>query len=173
MPPVSYSLFDLIELRSFSSLWYWVLVALTWARISQAPLGVPYDMVERARDSVQCGEDLLQITGLQVRRRRSHGARHGPFMAGVWAFVLSILIGLSFGYGSELAISVLLLAGPLALVQWMSQRAARDLAASGLDLDTVVARLRRLKRRTQAIALIAVFLTAVFGMYHNLATTVL
>ncbi|MEM8959665.1 MAG: component of SufBCD complex [Pseudomonadota bacterium] len=163
-----YSVLDLIDLRSFSSLWYWVLVALTWARVTQTPLGVPYDMVERAATSAAAGEDLLAMARIQVRRRRTMATRQGAFLVGLWAFLLSILIGLTFWYGSELAFSVLLLAAPLAWVNWMSQRAARDLAVTGPDVDIVRLRLRRLKRWIQAGALVTVFITAVVGMYYNL-----
>ncbi|MCR9086552.1 MAG: component of SufBCD complex [Rhodobacteraceae bacterium] len=166
-----YSVFDLIDLRSFSSLWYWVLVALTWARVTQAPLGVPYDMVERAGRSAAAGEDLLVMARLQVRRRRAMATRQGAVLVGLWAFVLSVLTGLTFWYGSELSFSLLLLAAPLAWVTWMTQRAARDLAATGPDVDAVRLRLRRLKRWIQAVALITVFITAVVGMYYNLVNS--
>lgn len=165
-----YSVLDLIDLRSFSSFWYWILVALTWARVTQAPLGVPYDMVERAGRSTAAGDDLLAMARIQVRRRRTLATRQGAVLVGLWAFFLSILIGLTFWYGSELAFSLLLVAGPLALVSWMSQRAARDLAATGPDLDAVCRRLRRLKRWVQAVALLTVFVTAAVGMYYNLVT---
>ena len=163
------SVFDLIELRSFSSLWYWVLMALTWARLTQAPLGIPYDLVEQAPSSSYAAEDLIATTGMQVRRRRSLSVRAQLVQVGVWAFVLTALMGLSFAYGSELALSVLLFAVPIALVQVVSARAARDLDNIGPDLDPLVRRLRRLKRSVQAIALVAVFVSAVIGMYHNLA----
>ena len=143
-------------------------MALTWARVTQAPLGVPYDMVERAGRSEAAGEDLLAMARIQVRRRRTIATRQGALLVGLWAFLLSVLIGLAFWYGSELAFSVLLVAAPLAWVNWMSQRAARDLISTGPDLEAVIARLRRLKRWIQAVALLTVFVTAVVGMYYNL-----
>jgi len=168
---VPLTVFDLIDLRSFSSLWYWVLVALTWARVAQAPLGIPYDMVTRAAPDAQSGEDLLAQTGIQLRRRNSPHSRQSQIMVGLWAFVITLLAALSLLYGSELALSLFLLVVPLALVQLLNGRAARDLIALGPDLESVVRRLRRLKRWTQVVALLAVFFTAVIGMFYNLTRT--
>lgn len=165
------TVFDLIDLRSFSSLWYWVLVALTWARVAQTPLGVPYDMVTRAAPGQQSGEDLLHETGIQLRRRHARHPKQSQIIVGLWACVITLLAALSIGYGSELALSLFLLAVPLALVQLMQSRAARDLIALGPDLEAVVKRLRRLKRWIQVLALIAVFVTAVVGMFYNLTRT--
>ncbi len=42
-------IFDLIDMRSFSNLWYWIALAVTWSSTSHWVLGVPFDMVLRAR----------------------------------------------------------------------------------------------------------------------------
>ena len=42
-------LFDLIDMRSFSNLWYWIALGVIWSSASHWVLGVPYDMINRAR----------------------------------------------------------------------------------------------------------------------------
>lgn len=162
---------DLIEFNSFANIWYWILVALTWARVTQVPMGVPYDLVLHADGSQTAAKDLIAITALQVRRRRVPDRRRGPWIVGVWAFLLTLLAGLGFYYGSVFAFSVLLIVAPLALISAMSQKAARDIDEIGPELEAIIRRLRRLKRWNQAIAMIAVFVTAVIGMVHNLANS--
>ncbi|MGJ8597444.1 MAG: hypothetical protein ACSHW3_16395, partial [Sulfitobacter sp.] len=43
------TLFELIDMRSFSNLWFWIVLAVVWSTTSHYGLGVPYDMVLRAK----------------------------------------------------------------------------------------------------------------------------
>jgi hypothetical protein len=43
------TLFEVIDMRSFSNLWYWIAIAVTWSTVSHWVLGVPFDMLQRAR----------------------------------------------------------------------------------------------------------------------------
>ena len=43
------AIFELIDMRSFSSLWFWILLAVTWSTASHWVIGVPYDLIQRAR----------------------------------------------------------------------------------------------------------------------------
>ncbi|MDO7630423.1 MAG: component of SufBCD complex, partial [Loktanella sp.] len=43
------AILQVIDLRSFSSLWYWLFIAIAWSTVSHWVLGVPYDMVQRAK----------------------------------------------------------------------------------------------------------------------------
>jgi hypothetical protein len=40
---------EVIDLRSFSNLWYWIVLAILWSSLSHWTLGVPYHIVTRAR----------------------------------------------------------------------------------------------------------------------------
>ena len=43
------SVFEVIDLRSFSNLWYWIGLAVFWSSVSHWILGVPYDSIMRAK----------------------------------------------------------------------------------------------------------------------------
>ena len=43
------TLFEMIDMRSFSNLWFWIALAVMWSTASHWVLGVPFDMVLRAR----------------------------------------------------------------------------------------------------------------------------
>lgn len=43
------TIFDLIDRGSFSSLWYWLALATGWSLVTWWGIGVPFDMVARAR----------------------------------------------------------------------------------------------------------------------------
>ena len=42
-------IFEVIDMRSFSNLWYWIMLAVIWSSTSHWVLGVPHDMFIRAR----------------------------------------------------------------------------------------------------------------------------
>lgn len=118
---MSLTLFDLISPAAFSSLWYWVVTALVWARMAQAPFGVPNDFFDRARQGDD--DELFVLIRLGVQRHLAVGERMGPVVVALWAFALSTLTGLAVVYRLELAQAVLLLAAPLALAQGSSPAA--------------------------------------------------
>jgi hypothetical protein len=162
------SLFDLVELRSFSSIWYWIVLAVFWARVSHAALGVPADLVRRARTGDdQARRDVELLLRLRSRRRLDDDFRVATFRVAAVFCLLTVLVGLGIIYGSELAQAILLIAAPYVLVGWLDGRLMRKLPA--LDTTQSVEALAAHRAWVQGIALCAVFVTAVWGTYHNLA----
>lgn len=164
------TVFEVIDMRSFSNLWFWIALAVLWSTTSHWVLGVPYDLVLRARrhggEALQDLEDLVRIyTGRLI---------YIAEVSGLWVlafacFVLSGLLVLGFVYGVELAQALFLLGFPMALVGLLSLRAARRIRAEARDAATLYRHLARHRFATQVIGMIAIFVTAMWGMYRNLA----
>ena len=58
------NVFELIDMRSFSNLWFWIALAVLWSSVSHWVLGVPWDMVMRARkDDRRRPPDLMTWCG--------------------------------------------------------------------------------------------------------------
>jgi hypothetical protein len=56
------TVFEVIDMRSFSNLWYWIALAVLWSTTSHWVLGVPYDLVQRARrEGGETEEDVLSM----------------------------------------------------------------------------------------------------------------
>ena len=59
------TILDVIDPRSFSSLWYWIVLAVAWSSASHWVLGVPFDVVTRARrHGGQAALDLDDLAGV-------------------------------------------------------------------------------------------------------------
>jgi hypothetical protein len=167
--------FELIDMRSFSNLWYWIVLALAWSSAGQRVLDVPWDMVIRARrgrDSAAMAE-LSQMLRITVTRRLRIVEGSGPVLAGLGGFIVTSLALLGVVYGIEFAQAVLLLAGPLMAVSALSLRTARRIRDAGLDGPALVKAVGRLRLQTQAIGMLAIFVTALWGMYKNMNAYVL
>jgi hypothetical protein len=61
---------EVIDLRSFSNLWYWIVLAILWSSLSHWTLGVPYHIVTRARRgddrAVSDMRALAEINGARI-----------------------------------------------------------------------------------------------------------
>lgn len=164
------TLLDVIDVRSFSSLWYWIAVAVAWSSASHWVLGVPFDMIVRARR--QGGEaeaDLEALARINARRLLGIAEASGTWLVGAVTFALSGLLVLGLWYRVEFAQAVLFLAVPMTAVGALSLRAARGIEEAGPQGAELVARLLRHRLWTQGVGMAAIFATALFGMYHNLA----
>jgi hypothetical protein len=165
------TLFDVIDFRSFSNLWFWIVLAVAWSTASHWVLGVPFDMVLRAkRHGGQALTDLEDLVRINVNRLLFVGRMSGIWLAGFSAFVLTALATLAFWYGVELAQALVLIALPMTLVGAMSLGAARRIEAEAPRGEALFKALTRHRMMTQAIGIVSIFVTAMYGMYQNFLT---
>ena len=113
------SLFSTIDLRSFSNLWFWLMLAVAWSNVTHFVMGVPFDMVQRAK--------------------RKGGA----------------------------ALALLLV--PLTFAGWLGLTLAARIQRDGLHGPALVRSLIRTRWVLQAIGLLAIFLTTLWGTWHTLS----
>lgn len=164
------TLFELIDMRSFSNLWFWIVLAVVWSTTSHYGLGVPFDMVLRAkRHGGQTEIDLEDLVRINTNRLLFIAQRSGLWIAGFACFFLTMLGLLGFVYGNEFAQALILLGLPLLLVGLLSISTARLIQEEGSTDEQLRRRLMRHRLYTQIIGMIAIFVTALWGMYQNLS----
>ena len=160
---------EVIDARSFSNLWYWLVLGLAWSMASHYVLGVPWDMVARARRrGGQDEDDLHDVLRVHVLRMLAARDAAGAWLAALASAALTALALLGFAYGVEFAQAAFLLAFPFSIVGLLTLRTARDLAAGRAQGDALYVRLRRHRLIVQIIGVASIFVTATFGMYQNL-----
>ena len=163
------TLFEVIDMRSFSNLWYWIALAVTWSTTSHYVLGVPFDMLQRARR--QGGRADADFEAMaHINANRLNDIR---LMAGVWlvvlaSMVISSLAVLGFWYGVEFAQAVFLIAFPLSIVAGLSFRVAQWIATTRETGEPLKRRMIRHRFVTQIIGMLALVVTAFWGMWRNL-----
>ena len=162
--------FELIDMRSFSNLWYWIALAVFWSTVNHFVLGVPFDMLVRARrHGGQAERDFEDMVRISVGRILDVVDRAGLWMAGFGAFVLFGLATLGFWYGIEFAQAVFLLVAPLVPVGWLTLRAAHRIRASGETGEALRRRIQRTRIAVQAVGMVSILVTAMWGMYQNMS----
>ena len=164
----------MIDMRSFSNLWFWIALAVTWSSVSHWVLGVPYDMVLRARRvGGQAERDLEDIARVNVNRLLYIARVSGPWLMGIACFLLTSLALAGFVYRVEFAQALFLLGCPMSLVAVLSTQMAHRIEREAATGALLRKRLTRCRTYTQMIGMVSIFVTALWGMYQNLSLGVL
>lgn len=162
-------IFELIDMRSFSNLWYWIVLAVLWSSASHWVLGVPFDMISRAkRQGGSAQEDLETMVRINTGRMLYIVRAAGSWLVAIWAFVATMLVLLGFVYDIEFAQAVLFLFFPFSLLMALSLRSSLLIEAGEDSGAALHRRLLRHRISTQVLGMIAIFVTSLFGMYQNM-----
>ncbi|CUH39802.1 hypothetical protein JSE7799_02530 [Jannaschia seosinensis] len=163
---------EAIDLRSFSNLWFWIGLAVLWSTASHWIIGVPFDMVRRAaRGHEQSLADMHMLANIHARRLRFIAMEIGLLTIGFSFFAITSLALLGFLYRIEFAQALLLLFLPMTIVGWLSVRAAWRV--EGLAPNDLGNLLFATRRWIQAVGIVSIFVTSMWGMWVNLNATVL
>ena len=163
------TIYELIDLRSFSNLWYWIGLSVVWSTASHWVIGVPYDLVRRARRfGGEAEADMRTLVRINVGRILYIMRMSGLWIMGLMFFMISGLLTLAIFYSVEFAQAVLFIFVPMCAVGALSVHTASGIAAVGCDTPDLYRRLHRHRMIVQTFGMVSIFFTAVFGMYQNM-----
>lgn len=162
-------IFETIDLRSFSNLWFWIGLAVMWSALSHRVLGAPMDLISRARrQGGQAQADLEALVHIHARREIEIVAASGLWLVAIGSFILAGLLTLAIVYGREFAQALLLLLLPLCLIRLMSLRIAQQIIALDERGPALDRRLMRHRIAIQLVGMISILVTSLYGMWVNL-----
>ena len=164
---------EMLDLRSFSNLWFWIALAVMWSTASHWVLGVPYDMVVRAaRHGGEAEDDLHDLVRINVNRVLYIADVSGLILITLVFFLLTSLVLLGFFYDLQIAQALFLLGFPMSIVWVLALRTARFIRAEQLSGLMLRKTLWRLRLWTQIIGMISIFVTSVWGIYSTLSAQI-
>lgn len=168
------TVFEVIDMRSFSNLWFWIVLAVVWSSASHWVLGVPFDMVARARrQGGQAEQDLEDLVRINTNRLIFIADEAGLWITAIGSAILTGLAVLGFFYGMEIAQAVFLLGFPMTLVGLLSLYSSRKIQGGEGQGEALWRRLRIHRTITQFIGMVSIFCTALWGMFQNLSQHIL
>ena len=145
-----------------------------WSTTSHWVLGVPYDMVLRAkRNGGQSEQDLEDLVRINTNRMLFIARVSGLWILALACFILTSLLISGFFYGIEIAQALFLLGFPMSIVALLSLSTARLIQTQGLQGALLRKRLGRHRLYLQLTGVVSIFFTALWGMYQNLSIGVL
>jgi hypothetical protein len=164
------TIFEVIDFKSFSNLWFWIGLAVIWSTVSHWVIGVPFDMLSRARRyGGQADRDFEDMVRINVNRLALISRISGLWLVGAGAGAITSLGLLGFAYGVEFAQAIFLMGFPLGIVAVMSFRTAMRIRLDAPEGEALKDILVRLRQRIQFVGVGALTVTAFWGMYQNLA----
>ncbi|MCV6586023.1 MAG: component of SufBCD complex [Marinibacterium sp.] len=164
------SLTDLIEFQAFSSVWFWILLALFWTSAGSRVLGIPFDMINRARrDGAMALTEVEHLAHIFAARILRAGDLWALVLLGLAFFVLTVSVLLGFVYGFELAQAVAMFTLPGMILGVMTQRLAYRVYEGEILGDELLRVLTRHRLRVQALGMAFLFVSALWGMYWVLS----
>lgn len=174
----------ILDSRSFSTIWFWLLLASCWTWAGRSVLGVPADIIHRARGASPDDRDtralaLLDWLSLMLPRWQIL-PREGAVLFGGAVFGLVILMLLGFHYGLEMAQALFVLLAPLGVVVILRFRLAARLTillaqarAGQLPPDEAArqaaAPMRQHRFIVSALSILVIILAAYWGALWLLA----
>jgi hypothetical protein len=158
---------EVIDLRSFSNLWYWIVLAMLWSTMSHWTIGVPWHIVARARrGDERASRDMQALTEINSERILAVTDEAAPVLVAAGAFLATGLAVIGWAYMVEFCQALFLLLFPAMLVGGLTVVTARRLKAQGYEDVARTLRLHRLY--VQMLGVFFIFVTAFWGMYMNL-----
>ncbi|WP_282095507.1 component of SufBCD complex [Epibacterium ulvae] len=161
---------EMIDLRSFSNLWFWIMLAVAWSSASHWIMGVPNDMTARARKQPDLYmTELETLVRIHMRRRLYIMRTSGMWIVGFGCFLLSGLAVLGFWFAVEFAQAVFVIALPMSIVALINLKTAHHIEMTDAHGEPLLRALGLCRFLVQVVGVISIFITAMWGMYQNLS----
>lgn len=158
--------YDVMDFRSFPSVWFWLVVAVVQSQTSYFLMGIPFDSIQRARrNGGQDMEDLVAHVHINIRRLRHFTAEGGAWLVGFSFFLHSTLITLGWGFDIQMAKALEMLLLPATGAGILSLLTAQTVLTQDPAPERIVKLLLRQRFWTQVIGLTSVFVTALVAMF--------
>ena len=125
-------MFQTFAAASFQSIWYWVLHVVVWTLACYRTLGVPHDMLLRARRVPEAAAKVDILARLSSERIGGIHDRYGVPIAAAAGFALAGLAALGFSTGIEAAQAGFALLMPFIVVSYSKLRLALAIRRRGI-----------------------------------------
>lgn len=164
--------FELIDPRSFSNLWFWIMLAVFWSTASHYVLGVPFDMVSRAaKHGGQAEQDLEDLVRINANRLTYIADEAGMWLTVFASFMVTGLVMTGFVYGVEFCQALSLVLVPMLIIFALSVRNARR--ARTLSGEALRKLLKSQRLIIQLLGMVSILISSMWGMYVNITAGVL
>ncbi len=165
------TLFEVLDTRSFSNMWYWIGLAILWSTASHFVLGVPFDLALKAkRQGGERMQDLEDMVRINTGRLLNIAEVSGLMLTALAATVITLLGVTGFFYGVEFSQAVFLMLFPMSFVGVLNIRTAHNITTHAPKGEALISVLRRHRFLVQLIGMVSIFVTAMWGMYQNIVT---
>jgi hypothetical protein len=160
-------LYQSFAAAGFQSIWYWTLHVVVWTVACYRTLGVPHDMLLRARRIPEIADRVNTLAHLSSERIGGIYDRAGVPLAAAAGFLLAAVAALGFVNGLEVARAALMILLPLALIGYSKLRLALYIRRSRIRGARLVVLLARRRFGHQLLAILAMLAATALALAHH------
>ena len=162
---------DILDARSFASIWYWLGFGLIWTSVTRGAFGIPPAIIRQARrGDGTAARQLLAWLRLVMPAWRIGGGEGALLAAGI-GFLLTSVWVLAFHHGLQLPQALVPLVGPLTVLlvlrirlAWRLDRLTAALDAGSGRIEDVASNAAKLLIRHRWLGLLLFFLAMLLAM---------
>ncbi|WP_424926584.1 hypothetical protein [Amaricoccus tamworthensis] len=147
----------------FINLWYWVLTVLIWTVVTHRTIGVPYDMILRAKRSPEVSKQVDFLAHVHSRRITALHRSAGTLFALFVGFMLSGMFVLGFMWRVEVATAAFLLLFPLTGIGYSTIQTSLSIQERDFRGATLIKILARRRFWHQVVAVVSMLFALVFA----------
>ena len=160
---------EIVNSRSFTSIWYWVVFALLWTRATHWTLGVPYKDLQNARSfGGQYATDFRIQIQINVRKTLAVYERHSLVLTVSLSFLLGMVFTLGFHFYIQMMQAIFLLMMSQIMVSVLSIHLAKRIRNQKYVGDKLYSAYLLHRRTKQCLGAIAIFFAAFLGVSQTL-----
>ncbi len=160
---------QLFHTRSFDSVWYWLMLAVSWSLATYWTLGVGHHEAMEARNKGgRHQSDFEVVVNIYCLRLAEGIVQFGNSAMLIGSFLLAVVATMGFWFGMMFMQGLFLLVFPLLIANIMTVVIARRQVATPLVGDDLIKRYRRLRLLKQGFGAFSIFCTSIWGALSSL-----
>lgn len=157
---------EAISLRSLSTLWFWIAMAVFWLHALRHVMGLPFGMVVAARQGGAALARLEQAALVQAQYRLAIWARWQLGIVALTAFAFVVLAVLGFAYGVELALALWFFLAPYTVLFGLHLAMARQVVAEKGQGAALLQLIFYFNIYAQFVVMASILITFFFSFVH-------
>ncbi|QHQ34675.1 hypothetical protein [Algicella marina] len=162
--------YEIMNLESLWTLWFWIVHVVAWSMTSHFVLGVPFDAVLQANREKEEFGPWARHTDAMLRasifRIVTYFRRSGAWIVGVWSFVLASLFTFALLWDNEFSIALLTVFLPLTAIYTITIRWALWIDANEFDPAELRLIVRKLRFWIQLFGVLAIIVAAACAILY-------
>ncbi len=161
--------FDLARLmnsESFNSFWFWLIVAVSWSRMTHFSLGAGlHDVRDAMRNGGADMDDLESMIHVNSRKLTNTFDKYGVWISSIGMFLIATIVTLGFKFNIEMMQALGMLLIGLLIGNILALRFAYRVISNNLRGSELCTGFTKLRMAKQFVGIVAIFVTSFYAAY--------
>lgn len=165
---MDFDLARLLNTSSFDNFWYWLMIAVSWSRITYFTLGAGmHDTREAVKNGGQDMQDVENLLTINARRLTQAIDDFGVWIIAIATFLIATIATLGFWFSFELMQAATLFVVGITLAFIVTLRFANRIVSQDLSGTALCKAYFKCRTIKQFIGMFMIFVISFYGAYYT------